>query len=100
MLTSPAPGRDYSFDDELESYEGWAKHNRHYWVQDYRGFLEFFFGQGFPEPHSTKQTEDCISFGLDTTGETLVRTMQSSAGLPTRGPWEGLGSRLRRPVVV
>ena len=54
--------------------EGWAKYNRHYWLRDYRGFLEFFFGQIFPEPHSTKQIEDCVAFGLDTTPEMLVAT--------------------------
>ena len=48
-------------------YEGWAKYNRHYWLRDYRGFLEFFFGEIFPEPHSTKQIEDCVAWGLDTT---------------------------------
>ena len=52
--------------------EGWAKYNRHYWLRDYRGFLEFFFGEIFTEPHSTKQIEDCVAWGLDTTPETLI----------------------------
>ena len=68
LLTPPPPGRDgFGFDDELDRYEGWAKYNRHYWLRDYRGFLEFFFAQVFPEPHSTKQIEDCVAWGLDTT---------------------------------
>ena len=58
------------FDDELETDEGWAKFNRHYWLRDYRGFLEFFFGEMFPEPHSTKQIEDGVAWGLDTDAET------------------------------
>ena len=33
---------------------------------DYRGFLEFFFGRCFTEPHSTKQIEDCVGWGLET----------------------------------
>ena len=45
------------------AYEGWAKTNRHYWAQDYRGFLEFFFDKCFPEPHSTKQIEDSVELG-------------------------------------
>jgi len=58
------------WDEEIDTDEGWAKYNRHYWLRDYRGFLEFFFGKLFREPHSTKQIEDCVAFGLDTDPET------------------------------
>ena len=58
----------------LATDEGWAKDNLHYWLRDYRGFLEFFFSQMFTEPHSTKPIEDCIGWGLETTAETLVAT--------------------------
>jgi pimeloyl-ACP methyl ester carboxylesterase len=64
--------RVYRWDKELDTDEGWAKYNRHYWLRDYRGFLEFFFSQMFTEPHSTKPIEDCVGWGLDTTAETLV----------------------------
>ena len=47
-----------SFTEPLPTDEGWAKQNRHYWQRDYPGFLEFFFGEAFSEPHSTKQIED------------------------------------------
>ena len=63
-----------SFDDELDSYDGWAKYNRHYWLSDYAAFLSFFFSQIFTEPHSTKQIEDCVGWGLQTTPETLIAT--------------------------
>ena len=62
----------HSFDDVLDTDEGWAKYNRHYWLRDYQGFLEFFFSQCFTEPHSTKQIEDCVGWGLETTPETLI----------------------------
>src|SRR5437764_6401029 len=29
-----------SFDERLEEYEGWAKYNRHYWLEDFPGFLQ------------------------------------------------------------
>ena len=58
-----------------ESYEGWEKFNFHYWQQDFRGFLEFFWAQAFPEPHSTKQLEDCVTWGLETTPEALVNSV-------------------------
>jgi pimeloyl-ACP methyl ester carboxylesterase len=71
------------FTEPQESYEGWRKWNSHYWREDYRGFLEFFFNQVFSEPHSTKQIEDAVGWGLETDPDTLVEV--------TLGPW--LGSR-------
>ena len=65
------------WDEELDTDEGWAKYNRHYWLRDYRGFLEFFFSQMFTEPHSTKPIEDCVGWGLETTPETLDRDARS-----------------------
>jgi len=64
----------HSFDDPLETEEGWAKYNRHYLRKDYRGFLEFFYSKVFTEPHSTKQIEDGVSWGLETTPEVLIAT--------------------------
>src|SRR5262249_18858575 len=32
-----------NFDAKLANYRGWQKYNRHYWLRDYREFLEFFF---------------------------------------------------------
>ena len=65
------------FEDELDVYEGWAKYNSRYWSQEYRAFLEFFFAACFPEPHSTKQIEDCVGWGLDTDPETLANTSRA-----------------------
>jgi pimeloyl-ACP methyl ester carboxylesterase len=62
----------YPFDDLLDTDEGWAKYNRHYWLRDYQGFLEFFFSQAINEAHSTKQIEDCVGWGLETTPQTLL----------------------------
>ena len=62
------------FEQELDTDERWAKDNAHYWKRDYRGFLEFFFSEAFSEPHSTKQIEDTVGWGLDTTPETLADT--------------------------
>ncbi len=76
-LGSRLPGRALSFDDELETEEGWAKNNIHYWRRDYRGYLEFFFGQAFTEPHSTKQIEDAVGWALETDPETLAATVRA-----------------------
>ena len=87
-----------SWDTELESDEGWARYNRHYWLRDYRGFLEFFFSQMFTEPHSTKPIEDCVTWGLETTAETLVAA-ELAPGLDEERTRE-LAGRLRCPVLV
>jgi len=74
LAAMPEDRRRYPWDEELAADEGWAKDNRHYWLRDYRGFLEFFFARMFSEPHSTKPIEDCVSWGLETTAETLIAT--------------------------
>ncbi len=60
------------FDAELEADEGWARYNRGYWQRDWRGFLEFFFGQMFCEPHSAKQIDDCVGWGLESDPDTIA----------------------------
>jgi pimeloyl-ACP methyl ester carboxylesterase/predicted glycosyltransferase len=87
------------FDEPLESYEGWDKFNRHYWLENYRDFLEFFFGQVFTEPHSTKQIEDCVGWGLDTTPETLALTTMGRV-LHDRDEFRALCGRVTCPVLV
>ncbi len=98
-FASPLEDRTrYPWDDVLPTDEGWAKDNLYYWLQDYRGFLEFFFSQMFTEPHSTKPIEDCIGWGLETTAETLIAT-EIGNGLDEEAARE-LCSRLRCPVLV
>ena len=70
----------------------------HAWLEDYRGFLEFFFAQMFNEPHSTKPIEDAVAWGLETTPETLIAT-QLAEELGKRGVRD-LCARVRCPVLV
>jgi pimeloyl-ACP methyl ester carboxylesterase len=107
MLIDPAlpfmaplpPAQANSFDDELDSTEGWAKFNRHYWLREYRDFLEFFASQAFSEPHSTKQIEDMVGWGLETSPETLVLS-QLGAQPASRAEVEAILRRIRCPVLV
>ena len=80
----PLPERVMPWEDELDTDEGWAKYIRHYWLRDYQGFLDFFFGKLFREPHSTKQIEDCVGWGLETTPETLIAAHYGAKPDPTR----------------
>ena len=97
-----APGhayRDaYAFDEPLDTDEGWAKFNAHYWLRDYPGFVEFFISQCLTEPHSTKPIEDGIGWGLETDGETLLAL--SSGRFIDQAEIHDLCGRLRCPVLV
>ena len=62
--------------------EHWAKYDPAYWREHHEDFLWFFFGMCFPEPHSTKQIEDCVGWGLDTTPDVLAA--EAEAARPTR----------------
>ena len=87
------------FSEPRNEYVGWGKWNRHYWVEHYEDFLEFFFSQCFTEPHSTKQHEDCIGWGLETDAETLVAT-QLAPRLQDEESVRELLSRINCPLLV
>lgn len=95
--------RTNRFNDVPESDEGWAKNNRYYYRRDYAGFVEFFLTEMFPEPHSTKQIEDGVGWGLQTDAATLIATRDAP---PTVAPLEGtpqavaLYQRIRCPILV
>jgi pimeloyl-ACP methyl ester carboxylesterase len=97
-----APGHAYfgayPFDEPLDTDEGWAKFNAHYWCRDYPGFVEFFMSHGFTEPHSTKPREDGVGWGLETDGETLATLTRDRfiAETDIRAACE----RVRCPVLV
>ena len=73
----------YPFEEAFDTDEGWARYNAHYWMRDFPGFLDFFFDQCLTEPHSTKQIEDCVAWGSETTGETLIDVTRG-LGVPWR----------------
>jgi hypothetical protein len=62
----------HPFGSEPGTDEGWAKETHGYWLRDWPGYVEFFFSQCFTEPHSTKQIEDSIGWGLETSPEVLI----------------------------
>jgi len=91
----------YPFDEPLDTDEGWAKENRHYWLRDWRGYTEFFFGECFSEPHSTKQLEDAVGWSLETDPETmLLRFRGWNDKVIDRAEATALGDRLSCPGVV
>jgi pimeloyl-ACP methyl ester carboxylesterase/predicted glycosyltransferase len=89
----------FSFDEEYDTGEGWAKYNSHYWLRDYEGFLEFFFAKCLPEPHSTKQIEDAVGWALDTDPATLADTSRA-IGLCSVERFADVCARVRCPTLV
>jgi pimeloyl-ACP methyl ester carboxylesterase/predicted glycosyltransferase len=87
------------FTEPKDSYEGWGKANMHYWLADYRGWVEFFMSQVFTEPHSTKQREDGLAWGLETTAETLLLTGEGVAS-PTVADAEATCQQVNCPVLI
>ena len=99
-LAPPLPERDvYSFEELLETDDGWAKYNVHHWLRDYRDFLEYFFAKCFTEPHSTKQIEDCIGWALETTPQAITDHVRG-IDLPIGVDFAELCARVRCPVLV
>jgi pimeloyl-ACP methyl ester carboxylesterase len=89
----------YPFDDEPATTEGWAKWNRHYFLRDWPGFVEFFFAQTFTEPHSTKQTEDAIGWAMQTDPQAILRGMDAE-WTNDRDSVLRLGAQVRCPTLV
>lgn len=76
-LGAQTPDREAAaaaFDEPQPSYEGWGKWNRHYWHEDWHGFLEFFFSQCFTEPDSRAFIDHFVAMGLQTTPEVIATT--------------------------
>jgi pimeloyl-ACP methyl ester carboxylesterase/UDP:flavonoid glycosyltransferase YjiC (YdhE family) len=87
-----------TFDQVIDDPQGWERMNEHYIRENHRGFLEFFFREMFPEPHSEKQIEDAVAYGLD--GDVEVLLMDQSDTIETRQDAEELVRHVRCPVLV
>ena len=82
----PVPERTvHSWDEELDTDEGWAKYNQHYWLRDYRGLPRVLHVE---DVHASRirpsRSRTCIGWGLETTPETLALTLPG-AGHGARG---------------
>jgi pimeloyl-ACP methyl ester carboxylesterase len=78
--------------------EHWAKYDPAYWREHHEDFLWFFFGMCFSEPHSTKQIEDCVGWGLDTTSDVLAT--EAGAARPSRHTVEQWCRAVTSPVLA
>ena len=84
----------------LDTDDGWAKYNRHYWLgRDYPRTSSSSSSAVFTEPHSTKQIEDCVGWGLETDAGDARQT--DSRCPADRGKRiRELAARIRCPALV
>ncbi|MBW8010309.1 MAG: alpha/beta fold hydrolase [Chloroflexi bacterium] len=95
---APSPNPD--FQKKRKMYDGWEKYNAHYWRENYKDFLEFFFGEFFSEAHSTKGFEDCVGWGLETTSEFLIHSVEDPVGRFSKLPAKEAIEKVRCPVLL
>jgi pimeloyl-ACP methyl ester carboxylesterase/predicted glycosyltransferase len=101
-LGAPATREVSDFEAVLDSPVGWELFNRNVWLQDYAGFVQFFFGQCLSEPHSTKAWDDCVGWAHETDGATLAASADARVYDWTASPTEILDrcSRVRCPTLL
>jgi pimeloyl-ACP methyl ester carboxylesterase/predicted glycosyltransferase len=76
-VATPDGRKELSFDDELDSDEGWARENRHYWKRDWAGYVDWFMANVASEPHSTKLFDDLVGWGMQTDATTVLCTIDA-----------------------
>ena len=86
------------FDEPQSSYDGWLKFNRHYWLQDWQGFLEFFSAKCFSEPDSEEQIRHWVEMGLETSPAVILATLEAEG--PDEQEERRLVTALTTPVLV
>ncbi len=101
------PGYEYATEAERRWQEPvidatrWEMRNRAFWRREggYRAWVEFFFDQLLPEPHSTKQFEDAVAWALDSEPEAMIAEREGR-NAPTGPAAEELCGHVRCPVLV
>jgi pimeloyl-ACP methyl ester carboxylesterase/predicted glycosyltransferase len=88
------------FAAKQETFEGWNKYNRDYWLANYPDFALHFVRHIFSEPHSTKQIDDGIEWAASTTGATLARSVEARTIPPSFDVSEAMYRKVRCPVLM
>ena len=100
-LTPPHPWRvEYDYDAVPDTDQGWAKATRWHMQRDFRGYLEFFFGELAHEPHSSKVREDCVAWGLQIGGEGLIAADDGPTSVSDAAGAQAVLDRVHCPALV
>ena len=79
-IVPPFPHRAAAWEGSAAIDDEWHRYNSDYWRRDYPDFLRFFFNKVHSEPHSTKQQEDAVAWGLEGDAEMLAMTLEGRSG--------------------
>jgi pimeloyl-ACP methyl ester carboxylesterase len=91
---------DRSSDADWSSFNGWAKWNRHYWLDHYPDFLRFFFAHCFTEPDSQPEIDHFFAMGMQTTPHVLLATAGTEDSDLTPELARDFARRVRCPSLV
>lgn len=83
-----------------ETYEGWDKYNRDYWLANYPDFADHFIRHICTEPHSTRQIEDGLEWSGETTGPVLVNTVEAWTLPPACDVGEAMYRKIGCPLLL
>ncbi|WP_209309104.1 alpha/beta fold hydrolase [Blastococcus sp. CT_GayMR16] len=101
FVTPPLPHRVAYPDDEVpDTDEGWAKVTNWGLRRDYRGAMEFFFGECAAEPHSSKVIEDCVGWALQIPPDILITADNGPVGVADREGALDVMGRVHCPALV
>lgn len=89
-----------TFEERLAEHPGWACWNRHYWLERYPEFLQFFFEKCFTEPGSDTEIEHFFQMGMQTTPEVLLASGGSGGNSLTRDSATEYARQLSVPSLV
>ncbi len=80
---------------------GFGKFNAQHFRANWKDFVDWWLAKNFTEPHSTKQVEDGVGWGLETNGETAIAFSRGALLTPSdRKSQLALARRVRCPVLV
>jgi pimeloyl-ACP methyl ester carboxylesterase len=82
-----------------EEHAGFGAFNPHLMRSDWPRFLDEWSRVMFPHPHSSRQIEDMVSYGLETDGETFIASTIGTRYPPPEDVLD-LARRLSCPCVV
>jgi pimeloyl-ACP methyl ester carboxylesterase/predicted glycosyltransferase len=98
------PGYPYMtpehFLTKFDRLDGWNKNNRQCCLDDYPEFAGHFTREVFPEPHSTRQIEEGLSWANETTGVVLAKTVEARTIPAKFDISEDMYRRIRCPVLM
>jgi len=88
------------FADTLHTDESWTEKHWQYWQRDWQRYAGQFFGELLPEPHSTKQREDCVGWAMDSGIETVRLCEDGPLSTSSPEETEAILRRVSCPVLA